>query len=51
VLIDFSSCDIVISGQGHVKVPLIISQIEINLAAVIQNVNFAYENEHSPKSS
>jgi hypothetical protein len=35
LLIYLSSRDVVVPGQGHVKVPLIISEIEINFATII----------------
>jgi hypothetical protein len=42
-LIYLSGCNIVIPGYGHVKVPLVISEIEVNFTTIIQNVDFAYE--------
>jgi hypothetical protein len=54
MLVYLSGRDVVIPRQGHVKVPFVISQIEINLAAVIQYVDFPYESivqSIHPKSS
>ena len=38
--IDFSSRDIIIPGQRDIKITFIISQIQIDLSAIVKDINF-----------
>ena len=39
--IDLSSCDVVVFGQGHVQVSLIVSKIQICFTSVVEHKDFA----------
>jgi hypothetical protein len=41
VLIDFTSCDVVVASEGDVEVALVVAEIEINFAAVGEDEHFA----------
>lgn len=41
VLVDFASGDVRVTGQRDVKESLIVSQIEIALPTIVENVDFA----------
>ena len=38
--VDFSSRDVVISGQRNIKITFIVSQIQIHLSAVVKDIDF-----------
>jgi hypothetical protein len=41
VLVDFASGDVVIAGEGDVKVALVVAEIEVDFAAVGEDEHFA----------
>jgi hypothetical protein len=41
VLIDFTSCDVVVAREGDVEVTLVVAEIEIDFAAVREDEHFA----------
>lgn len=41
VLVDFTSCDVVVARQGNVEVALVVAEVEIDFAAVGEDENFA----------
>ena len=45
-----ASCDIVILGQRNVQIPLVITQVQIDFATIIQDVDFAmFFRVHCPR--
>ena len=40
VLVDLSRCDIALTCEGDVEVPLVISKVEVDLSAVIEDKDF-----------
>lgn len=41
--VHFSGGDVVVSGQSHVEISLIISKIEVDFTSIVQNVYFAWK--------
>lgn len=38
VLVDFACGNIVVAAEGHVKITLIVAQVEISLAAIVEDI-------------
>jgi hypothetical protein len=41
MLVDLASCYIVLASECDVEIPLVVAEIEINFAAVVQNKDFS----------
>ncbi len=42
VLVDLARGDVVVLGEGHVEVALVVAQVQVGLAAVVENVDLAW---------
>jgi hypothetical protein len=47
IAVDLARRDVVGPGQGHIKVTLVVTKIEIDFTTVVQNKDFTYEYETS----
>jgi hypothetical protein len=41
VLVDFAGCDVVLAGEGDVQVALVVAEVEVDFAAVVEDEDFA----------
>lgn len=39
--VDLAGCNIVIARQGYVEIALIVSEVKVNLSAIVQDIDFA----------
>jgi len=46
-LVNFSGGYVVVPMQGNIQKPFIVSQIQIHLGAIVQNVNLACEKNYN----